>query len=95
MFERSRRDEMQITLDAEVRDLLAAQVDAGRFPSIEKAIAALVRDDAVGDVALDAADLRWAKPLLEEGLADLAAGRHPPAAEVHAAIRQRFRASEG
>jgi predicted transcriptional regulator len=95
MFERTRREAMQITLDSEVCDLLAAQVDSGRFPSIETAIAALVRDDAVGDVALDAADLSWAKPLVEEGLADLVAGRFRPATEVHAALRQRFRASEG
>lgn len=86
---------VQITLDADTRELLAAHVDSGRFPSFEAAIAALVSDNALNEAEFDTADLSWAKSYVDEGLADLAAGRVRPASAVHAALRHRFGSSEG
>jgi predicted transcriptional regulator len=82
---------MQIELDAKVYRLLAEQVGAGRFPSVEAAIAALAEDDALRAADLEAADLSWAKPYIEQGLRDVAEGRMRPAAAVHAALSERFR----
>jgi predicted transcriptional regulator len=40
--------------------------------------------------ALDHADFSWAKPYIDEGMADLEAGRVYPAEQVHAEIRAMF-----
>jgi hypothetical protein len=82
---------MQNDLDSDVYQLLARQVGVGRFPSVEAAIAALARDDALREAELDAVDLSWAKPYVDAGLKDVTEGRTRPAAAIHAALSARFR----
>lgn len=81
---------MQITIKPHIEAYLREQVSSGRFASIEQAIEALALDDEATQSDLDAADLTWAKPYIDKGLDDLAAGRVVPANEVHAELRRKF-----
>ncbi len=85
---------MDIQLKPATAAYLEAQVAEGRFASIADAIDALAREDEVMQAELDAADLSWAKPYIDKGLADLEAGRVVAAETVHAELRRRFRAGE-
>jgi len=80
---------MNIRLEPDTEEWLKAQVAEGRFESIEDAVEALVADDRA-EAALDEEDLSWAKPYIEEGLADLEAGRTIPAEQVYAELRAKF-----
>jgi antitoxin ParD1/3/4 len=77
---------MQIQLTKEHEDWLRAQVAAGRFPSLEDAIA-----EAIDGLRLEDDELAWAKPLVAEGLAELDRGEAIPADEVFARIEARLR----
>ena len=83
---------MNIRLKPDAEAYLKAQVASGRFASVEEAIDALTRDDEVAQAELDAADLSWAKPYIDKGMADVEAGRTVSADTVHAELRDRFRA---
>ena len=85
---------MNIRLKPDTEEWLKAQVAEGRFESIEDAVEALVADDRA-EAALDEEDLSWAKPYIEEGLADLEAGRTIPAEQVHAELRAMFARPKG
>lgn len=85
---------MNIRLKPDTEEWLKAQVAEGRFSSVEDAVEALVADDRA-QAELDATDLSWAKPYIEEGLADLAAGRTIPAEQVYAELRAKFTRSRG
>lgn len=61
---------MNITLPAQQRKWLEAQVAAGRFSSIDDAVAVAIADLMV--VNYD--DLAWAKPLVDEARAAAARG---------------------
>ena len=61
---------MQIRLTKEHEDWLRAQVAAGRFASLDDAIA-----EAVAGLRGDDDELAWARPLVAEGLAELDAGK--------------------
>ena len=50
----------------------------------------LLGESRLNQELLDRADLSWAKPHIEEGLADLEAGRVHPAEDVFAEIRAMF-----
>ena len=80
---------MNIRLKPDTEEWLKAQVAEGRFNSVEDAVEALVADDRA-QAELDAADLSWAKPYIEEGLADIEAGRTVPAEQVYAELRAKF-----
>ena len=80
---------MNIRLKPDTEEWLKAQVAEGRFESVEDAIEALVIDDRL-HATLNEEDLSWAKPYIDEGLADLEAGRVYPAEQVHAELRARF-----
>jgi antitoxin ParD1/3/4 len=75
---------MQIELTKEHEDWLREQVAAGRFASLEEAVAEAI--DGLRDE-----DLAWAKPLVEEGLAELDRGESLPAEEVFARVEARLR----
>jgi antitoxin ParD1/3/4 len=77
---------MQIRLTKEHEDWLRAQVAAGRFASLDDAIA-----EAVAGLRGDDDELAWARPLVAEGLAELDAGKAIPAEEVFARIEARLR----
>ena len=81
---------MSIAIRPEIVKLLEAQVAAGRFASVEAAIETLALDDAAAEADLAAADLAWAKPYVDKGLADIEAGRTLPGSDVHAYLRARF-----
>lgn len=55
-------------------DWLRQQVEAGAFPSLDAAVASAV-DRLMIDDDLSDDDLMWAKPLVDEALAQLARGR--------------------
>lgn len=74
---------MQIRLTKEHEDWLREQVAAGRFASLEEAVAEAI--DGLKDE-----DLAWAKPLVAEGLAELDRGEALPADEVFARIEARL-----
>lgn len=74
---------MNIRLKPDTEEWLKAQVAEGRFESIEDAVEALVAEDRITQAELDATDLSWAKPYIEESLAALKAGDVFPAEEVH------------
>jgi antitoxin ParD1/3/4 len=76
---------MNIQLTKEHEDWLRGQVAAGRFASLEEAIAEAV------DALKSNDDLSWAKPLVDEGLVELDRGRAIPAEEVFARVEARLR----
>ena len=79
---------MSIQLTKEHEDWLLGQVAAGRFSSLEEAVA-----EAIDGLKSDGDDLAWAKPLVEEGVAELDRGEAIPAEEVFARIEARLRAT--
>ena len=78
---------MNIRLKPDTEEWLKTQVAEGRFSSIEDAVEMLVVDAKLNQAILDNQDWSWAKPYIEEGLADIEAGRTIPAEEVHAEMR--------
>ena len=74
---------MNIRLKPDTEEWLKTQVAEGRFESIEDAVEVLVAEDRITQAQLDAADLSWAKPYIEEGLAAIESGDLIPAEEVH------------
>ena len=75
---------MSITLTSTQIRWLESEVAAGRLPSIEDgvhlAVAAMMQD--AGDTSDD--DLDWAKPLVDEALAEIDLGEGIPADRVRA-----------
>jgi antitoxin ParD1/3/4 len=61
---------MNITLPADQQKWLEAEVAAGRFESIDDALAAAVAELML----IDADDLAWARPYVEEARASVARG---------------------
>ncbi len=86
---------MNIRLKPDTEEWLKAQVAEGRFESIEQAVELLLEDSRLNQEILDKTDLSLAKPYIDEGLADLEAGRVVPAEEVFAELRKRFVRSGG
>jgi predicted transcriptional regulator len=80
---------MNIRLKPDTEEWLKSQVAEGRFESIEEAVEMLIVDDRL-QAKLNEADLSWANPYLEEGLAAIEAGELVPAEKVHAEIRARL-----
>jgi antitoxin ParD1/3/4 len=65
---------MNIPLPPDQEDWLKAQVAAGRFASLEEAVASAV----AGLQAQEALDDTWAKPLIDDALAALDRGEGTP-----------------
>lgn len=86
---------MEIDLKPDTEEWLKAQVERGRFGSLDEAVEALVREDRIAQAEIEGADLAWARPYLVKGLADLEAGRTISAEQVHADLRERFSPSRG
>lgn len=81
---------MDIDLKPDTEEWLKAQVERGRFNSLEEAVEALVLEDQIAQTEIENADLTWAIPYVAKGLADVEAGRTIPAEKLHAALRDRF-----
>ncbi len=62
-----------ITLKPEQQEWLAAHVERGDFPSVEEAARQLI-DDRITELELEADDLAWAKPYVDEALAAVERG---------------------
>ncbi len=77
---------MQIELDEKHKEWLRARVTAGDYSSIEAAVAAAIQRMMLDD-DIDDDDLSWAKPLIEEGLAELDRGESYSHEEVFAHVR--------
>ena len=86
---------MNIRLKPDTEEWLKAQVAEGRFSSVEDAVEELLEDSRLNQELLDKADLSWAKPYIEEGLAALEAGDVVPAEEVFAELRARKSRAQG
>jgi antitoxin ParD1/3/4 len=78
---------VQIQLTKEHEEWLRTQVGAGRFSSLEEAVA-----EAIDSLKNEDDYLALAKPLVEEGLAELNRGEALPGEEVFARIEDRLRA---
>jgi len=65
---------MTISLTPDQHAWIAERVRCGTFASIEAAVSQLL-DERIAELAIEDDDLSWAKPLVDVGLADLAAGR--------------------
>ena len=74
---------MNIRLKPDTEEWLKSQVAEGRFESIEEAVELLIAEDRLTQRALDSADLSWAQPYIDEGLAAVEAGDVIPAEDVH------------
>jgi predicted transcriptional regulator len=77
---------MNIRLKPDTEEWLKSQVTEGRFESIEEAVELLIAEDRLTRRALDSADLSWAQPCIDEGLAAVEAGDVIPAEDVHKAL---------
>jgi antitoxin ParD1/3/4 len=69
-----REDVVTITLTPEQLARLSAFVARGDFPSIEEAARQML-DERLAERDLEEDDLAWAKPYVEEALAEAAKGR--------------------
>jgi antitoxin ParD1/3/4 len=76
---------MQVQLTKEHREWLQAQVDAGRYSSLEEAVA-----DAIDGLRQEDEELAWAKPLVTEGIAQLDRGEAVSADEVFQRLEARL-----
>ncbi len=72
---------MQIHLTKDQEDWLQPQVAAGRFSSLEEALA-----EAIDSLRAEDEALAWATPLVDEGLAELDRGESIPAEKVFASL---------
>jgi antitoxin ParD1/3/4 len=81
---------MNIRLKPDTEKWLETQVAQGHFESIEDAVESLVVEHQMKQAELDAADLSWAKPYIDEGLAAIEAGDVIPAEEVHKELLARL-----
>ncbi|MBI1867623.1 MAG: hypothetical protein HYS06_04920 [Methylocystis sp.] len=65
---------MKITLTPGQQAWLAVHVARGEFPTIQEAVRRLVDERIVERAAEDGDDLAWAKPYVDEALAEVARG---------------------
>lgn len=65
---------MTIQLSEKHQEWLRRQVAAGAFTSLDEAVTAAVQRMMLDD-GIDDDDLMWAKPLIEEGIAQLDGGQ--------------------
>jgi antitoxin ParD1/3/4 len=85
---------MTITLTAELEARLVALVQSGAFASVEAAVRALLAE-RLAERELEADDLAWAKPHVDEGLAALERGEFISLEEHKARNATRLAASKG
>jgi antitoxin ParD1/3/4 len=64
---------MTIDLTPEQQEWIAAHVARGDFPSVEAAAQQLI-DERIAERAIEEDDLAWAKPYVDEALAEVARG---------------------
>jgi antitoxin ParD1/3/4 len=77
---------MQIHLTKDDEEWLRAQVAAGRFSSLDEALG-----EAIDSLGAENEELAWAKPLVDEGLAELDRGESIRAEEVFAGVEESLR----
>jgi putative addiction module CopG family antidote len=77
---------MQVQVTKDQEEWLRAQVAAGRYASLEEAVA-----EAINALKSEDEDLAWAQPLIAEGLEQLDRGEAVPAHELLASIEDRLR----
>lgn len=77
---------MQIRLTKDQEDWLQAQIAGGRFASLDEALA-----EAIDALRAEDEELAWAKPLVDEGLAELDRGESISADEVFSRIEASLR----
>ena len=78
---------MNVKLTSEQEAWLRGQVAAGRFASFDDAVA-----EAIDGLRQEEGAMDWAKPLVEQGLAELDRGDSLSADEVFSRIDERLRA---
>lgn len=66
---------MTITLHPEQQAWLESRVASGDFASVEDAARQLI-DDRIAELELEADDLAWAKPYVDEAIAAVERGEH-------------------
>ncbi len=64
---------MPVILTPQLEEWIAARVAEGEFDSIEDGVRQLL-EERVADRETEADDFAWAKPLVDEGLADIENG---------------------
>ena len=77
--------EMQVTLNKEQETWLKEQVALGRFSSPDEAV-----HEALSLLKEDVSDLSWAKPYVDEALAEFDRGEGMPAEQVYAELRDKI-----
>ena len=80
---------MPVSVKSENEAYLNRLVAEGIYSSVEEAA-----DAAIDALRLQDDDMLWAKPYIEEGIAQLDRGEGIPAEEVFARIRKRFEADQ-
>ena len=73
---------MKIEISEEHAEALKAAVTAGTFGSVDEAVSA-----ALDQLLLAGEDLSWAKPLVEEAMAEFARGEGIQLADARAELR--------
>jgi antitoxin ParD1/3/4 len=64
---------MSITLTVDQHEWINARIANGEFESVEQAVRQLV-DERIAELSLEDDDLSWAKPLVDEALAQVERG---------------------
>lgn len=88
--------DLESQLSPEHRAWFKAQIDKGRFPSVQDGLNTIIGwfKHEIDDRLPKDDDLSWIKPLLDEAEADVAHGRVRPMHEVHADVRGRLLADK-
>lgn len=80
---------MQITVEREQEDVLREFVATGRFSSVEEAVRA-----AIDQLRFAEDDLSWAKPLVDEAIAEIERGESIPSGRVFQELREKLNSSK-
>ena len=82
---------MNIRVNPDTEAWLKAEVDAGRFPSVEEAIDCLVMEHQTAWLDVTEDDHLWAKPEIDEALASIENGVGSSLEAVEQRLRERLK----
>jgi antitoxin ParD1/3/4 len=81
---------MKIDLTPEQEAWLAQQVKAGAFGSVQEAARAAIEAVMREEAGVDSEDCLWAKPYIDEAIAELDRGEGAPCDQVFAELRDKL-----
>ena len=85
---------LEVALPADTQAWLRQKVAEGRHTSLAAAIATIVAEHRLAELAVDRDDHLWAKPAIDAALGSLSRGEGSPLDDVAARLKQRLQARD-